>query len=176
MNVLTIDLDYISNNYAKLVDNIYSNDFSNKRWGEFYKNTYYSEDHFKVNIDNWLFILDVYTKALAECKNVAFGYEHDSILFDLQDVDEQINILNIDQHHDICYVNEQYNEVIEYDIVSQADWVLWLVKNKNLSSYTWVGNHNSTQLDNNVVQLDWNFNPFLKEDLKIDSYLSLIHI
>ena len=37
MNVLTIDLDYISNNYAKLVDNIYSNDFSNKRWGEFYK-------------------------------------------------------------------------------------------------------------------------------------------
>ena len=32
MNVLTIDLDYISNNYAKLVDNIYSNDFSNKRW------------------------------------------------------------------------------------------------------------------------------------------------
>ena len=40
MNVLTIDLDYISNNYAKLVDNIYSNDFSNKRWGEFYKNTY----------------------------------------------------------------------------------------------------------------------------------------
>ena len=138
MNVLTIDLDYMSTNYAKLVDTIYSNDFANKRWGEFYKNTYYSEDHFKVNIDNWLFILDVYTKALAECKNVAFGYEHDSILFDLQDVDEQINILNIDQHHDICYVNEQYNEVIEYDIVSQADWVLWLVKNKNLASYTWI--------------------------------------
>ena len=101
MNVLTIDLDYMSNNYAKLVDNIYSNDFTIKRWGEFYKNTYYSEDHFKVNIDNWLFILDVYTKALVECKNVAFGYEHDSILFDLQEVDEQINILNIDQHHDI---------------------------------------------------------------------------
>ena len=111
MNVLTIDLDYISNNYAKLVDNIYSNDFTNKRWGEFYKNTYYSEDHFKVNIDNWLFILDVYTKAISGCTNVAFGYEHDSILFDLQEVDEQINILNIDQHHDICYINEQYNEV-----------------------------------------------------------------
>ena len=93
MNVLTIDLDYISNNYAKLVDNIYSNDFTIKRWGEFYKNTYYSEDRFKVNIDNWLFILDVYTKALVECKNVAFGYEHDSILFDLQEVDEQINIM-----------------------------------------------------------------------------------
>ena len=31
MNVLTIDLDYMSTNYAKLVDNIYSNDFSNKR-------------------------------------------------------------------------------------------------------------------------------------------------
>ena len=170
MNVLTIDLDYISDNYAKLVDNIYSNDFSNKRWGEFYKNTYYSEDHFKVNIDNWLFILDVYTKALSECTNVAFGYEHDSILFDLQEVDEQINILNIDQHHDICYVNEQYNEVIEYDIVSQADWVLWLVKNKNLASYTWVGNHNSTQLDNNVVQLDWNYNSLLKESFKLDSY------
>ena len=86
MNVLTIDLDYMSTNYAKLVDTIYSNDFANKRWGEFYKNTYYSEDHFKVNIDNWLFILDVYTKAIAECTNVAFGYEHDSILFDLQDV------------------------------------------------------------------------------------------
>ena len=167
MNVLTIDLDYISDNYAKLVDNIYSNDFTIKRWGEFYKNTYYSEDHFKVNIDNWLFILDVYTKALVECKNVAFGYEHDSILFDLQEVDEQINILNIDQHHDICYVNEQYNEVIEYDIVSQADWVLWLVKNKNLASYTWVGNHNSTQLDNNVVQLDWNYNSLLKESFKL---------
>ena len=64
MNVLTIDLDYMSTNYAKLVDSIYSNDFTNKRWGEFYKNTYYSEDHFKVNIDNWLFILDVYTKQL----------------------------------------------------------------------------------------------------------------
>ena len=48
------------------------------------------------------------------------GYEHDSILFDLQDVDEPINILNIDQHHDICYVNEQYNEVHRiHDIVMQ---------------------------------------------------------
>ena len=170
MNVLTIDLDYMSDNYAKLVDNISYNDFTNKRWGEFYKNTYYSEDHFKVNIDNWLFILDVYTKAIAECSNVAFGYEHDSILFDLQDVDEPINILNIDHHHDICYVNEQYSEVIEYDIVSQADWVLWLVKNKNLASYTWVGNQNSTQLDTDVVQLNWNFNPLLKEGLKMDTY------
>ena len=161
MNVLTIDLDYISTNYAKLVDNIYSNDFTNKRWGEFYDNTYYSEDHFKVNIDNWLFILDVYTKALAECKNVSFGYEHDSILFDLQDIDEPINILNIDQHHDICYVNEQYKEVIDYDIVSQADWVLWLVKNKSLSSYTWIGNKNSTPLDDSVVQLNWNYSSFL---------------
>ena len=170
MNVLTIDLDYITDKYSRLVDSVYSNDFTNKRWGEFYNNTYYSEDHFKVNIDNWLFILDVYTKALAECKNVSFGYEHDSILFDLQDVDEPINILNIDQHHDICYVNEQYKEVIDYDIVSQADWVLWLVKNKSLSSYTWIGNKNSTPLDDSVVQLTWNYRSFLKEELRMDTY------
>ena len=170
MNVLTIDLDYISTNYAKLVDNICSNDFTNKRWGEFYNNTYYSEDHFKVNIDNWLFILDVYTKSLSKCSNVSFGYEHDSILYDLQNVDGPINILNIDQHHDICYVDEQYKEVIDYDIVSQADWVLWLVKNKNLSSYTWIGNNNSTPLDTNVVQLDWNYRSFLKEQLTLDTH------
>ena len=96
--------------------------------------------------------------------------DSDSILFDLQDVNEPINILNIDQHHDICYVNEQFNEVIEYDIVSQADWVLWLVKNRNLASYTWVGNQNSTQLDNDVVQLEWNFSSLLKEELNIDTY------
>ena len=56
------------------------------------------------------------------------------------------------------------------DIVSQADWVLWLVKNKSLSSYTWIGNKNSTPLDDSVVQLNWNYSSFLKEELKIDTY------
>jgi len=170
MNVLTIDLDYISTNYAKLVDNHYYNDFTDKRWGEFYNNTYYQEEHFNVNIDNWLFVLDVYTKAIKNCSNVSFGREHDSILYDLQNVDESIKILNIDQHHDICYVPEQYSEVIDYDIVSQADWVLWLVKNKKLSSYVWVGNKNSTQLDESLIQLDWNYSPILKENLVITEY------
>ena len=73
MNVLTIDLDYMSTNYSKLVDSVYSNDFTNKRWGEFYKNTYYSEDHFKINIDNWLFILDVYNVWLPEHRSLMPG-------------------------------------------------------------------------------------------------------
>jgi len=170
MRVLTIDLDYISTNYAKLVDNHFYNDFADKRWGEFYNNTYFKEEHFTVNIDNWMFVLDVFTKALVECTDVAFGYEHDSILHDLQHVDEEISIVNIDQHHDICYLNEQYKEVVEYDIVSQADWVLWLIKHKKVSDYVWINNKNSTPLDSSVVELDWNYQATTKENLEISDY------
>lgn len=143
MNILSIDLDYITHRYFPLIQERKFSANTNKRWTDFFYESAISEVELRVDEKNFLFIFDIFTRAISTCENVVFGYEHDSILYSLKESKTKHNIVNIDQHHDIYYTKEQKKIVEDYNICCEGSWVWWLHCNELLDSYTWIKNTNS---------------------------------
>ena len=133
-NVLSIDLDFIAEPYIQLYYNIQNEASVEKQWDQVFNDPALISNNFDINPNNVIYALDTFSRSLAKCKNVVFGITHDSILFELEDKDN-LNIVNIDHHHDILYPTGQAQD-LEYDIVYEGkneeicmDW-----KRKFLSS------------------------------------------
>ena len=58
------------------------------RWEQLFNKTDFNESHFRVDQSNLLFCYNTFLKALRNCDSVSFGYEHDSILFDIADCED----------------------------------------------------------------------------------------
>ena len=142
-NVLTIDLDYIAEPYIQLYHNICNEANVNKQWDHVFSNPQLRSNQFDINSDNLIFALDIFSRALAKCKNVSFSITHDSILYELANEDN-FNIVNIDHHHDIVYAGN-HEQDLSYDLVYEGDWIEYLRRNlgKNVEKYLWINNPNS---------------------------------
>ena len=158
LSVLSIDLDYILepciNDYEELVRVgvprfIQSSD---NNAGAFERTRYFAKqiDKFaEISIENLSEIFEVFTHALKTPNKspwVYFGHNHDSILNPLKSIvtsEDKIDLINIDHHHDIFYSPKQQEDVDNHDLVSPADWFLFLDKNELLNSYIWLSNKNS---------------------------------
>ena len=88
------------------------------------------------------FILNV------ESEKIFFISSHKDIL---QFVNESVDLINIDHHHDLGYSNESYSETFE---ISCGNWVEQLYRENKIKSYTWIHNPNSFLLMGDQARID----------------------
>lgn len=79
-------------------------------------------------------------------ENIFFIENHAQIINYLKD-DDQIDLINIDHHHDIGYFHKDN----ENDKLNCGNWVGYLLDNNILSSYTWICNENSIDYKENKI-------------------------
>ena len=170
MKILTIDLDYCMSPTIQLYNDAFFDNDPLTRWNDLFNNTDFKENHLTIDQSNLLFCFDTFLKSLKQCDSVSFGYEHDAILFNLQKFSD-IELINIDHHDDVLggsYVNDvgynpaaynsegalikEYYDLCENGRVNESNWGGWLVNQKKLKSYTWIGNQNSNKSKNFFIE------------------------
>lgn len=154
MKVLSIDLDYIMGPSDYMYRHVGWHNHPFIRWDMFYKTTDYKKEELLYDVNRLNFIKRLFFKSVKECKNVKFGYEHDSILYHIKDYDS-VDLLNID-HHDDVLMNDygyfdndidnfeaEYLHIQKYNKVDEGCWIGWLNQKDKLKSLTWIGNQDS---------------------------------
>ena len=105
MNILSIDIDYITSKYQNKINACGSN--PQKKWEDVLQNLNNNYELLEVDYENLSFLMSVYIKALENSKKIIFAINHDTILRELEkNIYQNLKIINIDQHHDILYGNE----------------------------------------------------------------------
>jgi len=64
-------------------------------------------------------------------------------------ISENCYLYNIDHHHDICY-NKESEQLLNSNFINEGNWILALIRNKNLQGYTWVKNFNSDLQEHHI--------------------------
>jgi len=154
MRVLSIDLDYIMGPTIELYSNTGWDDNASSRWEKFYYESSVKEEELFCDKKNLLWIFRHYVKAIENCSSVSFAYDHDNILYSIQDF-EDVDIINVDHHHDILYpqlfdkevvvknLRWNYHDVKDNCSIDEGCWIAWLRSKDKLKSYTWVTNQNA---------------------------------
>jgi len=189
MKVLTIDLDYIMAPWIEVyqehgVEPGSSRDGNPiKHWDHMFYSTQFREQMFYIDQANLLFCFDTFLKAIKNCQNVSFGYDHDAILYDIAKFDN-IDLINIDHHDDFFHGSQdsdnltteedmyvELEDLDKYDSVNEGSWGAWLHLNGKLNSFTWIKNPNSAnQVRDQYTKQIANFKSILKEDYKFENY------
>ena len=104
------------------------------------------------------FILNV------ESEKIFFISSHKDIL---QFVNESVDLINIDHHHDLGYSNESYSETFE---ISCGNWVEQLYREDKIKSYTWIHNQNSLPLIGDQAKIDNDL--ILSDENEMKKYLN----
>jgi hypothetical protein len=179
VKVLSIDLDYIMAPCIELYHGLQWCENPNSRWSGLYDNTNFKEHQFYIDQGNLLYCYDLFLKALGNCKSVSFGYEHDELLYTLQDK-EDIEIINIDHHDDVFgedyegNIEREYVGLVEHDRVNEGNWGAWLHLQKKLDSFIWIRNESSRNFhqhnDLNMEVLGKKYKAFLRDDYEFEDY------
>jgi len=101
-------------------------------------------------------VFDLFIKALhgiQDKSKVVLAQYHADILDMLNGIDGELDIYNIDLHHDIFYEKEASIAEVSAGIAGSSDWVLWSALNLNLNSYTWVKQPYSEEFSEEMVEL-----------------------
>lgn len=163
MNILSIDIDFITPQYGCHVDDIvYNNDYPNRIWDTFHSERIISKYGVKEDLKNFKFIFDCFKNAIKKTDNIVFTMEHHEIIDEIKNIDEQFYIVNIDNHHDIIYYDDDDEKIKKYDIVWCGNWVWWMYVNKNLKKYHWIGNENSLTYDEST----YDYKQFIPDEYK----------
>ena len=162
MEVLSIDLDYIMYPDIEFYNSILYDSNPCTRWKNLQCNGYTKKDRpYAIDQSNLMFCFNTFLKAIKNCNSVSFGYEHDSIMYALEDC-EDIHLINIDHHDD--FVNgfyqtdgyqglaKEYDLILEDDRFDEGNWIAWLNIQGKLSSYTWIGNPIENKMNCNRSQ------------------------
>jgi len=183
MKVLSIDLDYIIGPCIETYQRLQWDENPITRWDFLYENTDFRESHLYIDQAGLLFCYQTFLRALEQSPdaNVCFGYEHDEILFQLQD-HEDIHVINIDHHDDVMASDfEEYDDNLErelktiqfHDRVHEGNWGAWLHVKEKLSSFTWICNPNSGNLNRNEFNaslLGDKYNVFDRQEYQFYDY------
>lgn len=181
MKVLSIDLDYIMGPTIELYNGLFFDQNASTRWRNLFERSDFRENHIFIDQSNLMFCYNAFLKSLKHCKDVSFGYDHDSILYKISDFSD-IELINIDHHDDVFaadyrddyyeFLEKEYSEIIESNKVHEGNWVAWLANKDKIKSYTWIGNKNSA----NKIRNDFNskivpnYLNIEKENYKFDNY------
>ena len=139
--VLTIDIDYIWHN---VTDNSFIPQIDTIKKYQRYEELPDNYTYASIDQGNLLYIWEVYTRALEVCSNVVFCHYHDAILYELEKY-SKIDLINIDQHHDIFYHMEELPEIN----IDEGNWIIWLCQQDLLNTYTWIKNEDSEDFEYN---------------------------
>jgi len=196
MRVLSIDLDYCMDSCMDMIDNQATNAWNDEnpvtRWKSFEEFSAIPDQSIFIDHDKVDYCFDIYTKALKNCNNVIFAYDHDAILYRLEmDDAHDLEIINIDYHNDIlngtpyCEYTHLFDDdmgnTLEYEYqtfqhgrVMEGNWVGWLFYKEKLKHYTWIhgvrslGSGKSCKLYEEL--LEDKFDHCLKENYKFDNF------
>ena len=187
MKVLSIDLDFISSPAinklwdTKLIEEMAENDFDEQPVIKWRQTQELHREQFRelcneIDVENYQFCLRTFIRAFAHCQDVHFGYDHDSILFGLEDHTD-IEIVNIDHHSDI--LTGEYDDprtemywVDKEERVTEGNWGYYLQSQGRLKSWHWILNRRSeewtdTELGEDILN---NFSWSMKEDYDFGDY------
>ena len=183
--VLSIDLDYIMGPSIETYSNILFDEDPMTRWKHLYEYTQFTESQFYADTSSLIYCYDVFLKALKNCSNVSFGYEHDEILYELQS-HKNIDLINID-HHDDIFCNDfdddfpggqnldaEYQALRMFDRVHEGNWGAWLHVKDKLTKFSWITNPNSRNLhlknDFNYEILGDKYETYTRDNYKFEDY------
>ena len=160
MNVLSIDFDIIM---APSI-NLYNNMVPGIKWDDLLKSL--------PNLTTTPADLNIYSRILRyllrvidKTSSIFISYSH-SFIQDYLKNDNDLNITNIDHHHDIFYDIKDKDKKLEE--CNCADWVKYFHDQSKLKNYTWIHNDNSCD-PNFEVNFKYSKIPF-KEFEFDDSY------
>jgi len=108
--VLSIDLDYIMGPCIELYQQLFFDGNPSTRWQHLFKYSDFTENHLYIDQEAIIYCYDVFLKSLKNNPNVTFGYDHDHILYDLEDK-ENIDLINIDHHDDVTSFDIHYDGI-----------------------------------------------------------------
>lgn len=163
MKILTIDFDMIMepsiNIYNGLVDpNIsYSNLFAGIGF-----------------MENPTADLTIYERLIdllisIQCPRVAIESHEDAYNFIKEQKFTDVDLINIDHHHDIGYKS---NLFLEYQPLDCGNWVGKGLLDKTIKSYTWINNDNSVAPEEIIAnQIDNRFRTISFNNKNIKNYL-----
>jgi len=154
--VLSIDLDYIMGPVIETYNSFYYDHNSSTRWRNLNEFDKYKNLEYPINQTNLMYCFNIFLKSLKHCNDVSFGYEHDFILYSMQDF-KNIELINIDHHDDVFaadffdmykngFLDKEYDEIVYSNRVHEGNWVSWLHKENKLDSYVWIRNENSANV------------------------------
>ena len=184
MKILSIDLDFIS---APAINEFYTSGMYDipkdeqpvikwKMYQSKMPEVFQSMSH-KIDTDNYDFCLRTFLRALKNCDNVHFGYDHDNILYGLEGHTD-IEVVNIDHHSDILSngmeCTEQEIDMIDNDErVTEGNWGYYLQSQDRLKSFHWILNLASEEFNDALLgdmvfgdKFSWSF----KEDYDFGDY------
>lgn len=156
MRVLSIDLDYIMAPTIDIYHETGWDDNPTTRWELFFSLTKVKEEELYCDKKNLFWVYEQYLRALENCSSVSFAYDHDNILYSIQDYDE-IDLINIDHHHDILYPQMEkpdlvlnnmkwnYHVIKDNHHIDEGAWIAWLRSKDKIRSYTWITNENAIE-------------------------------
>ena len=184
MRILSIDLDFISapaiNEFY--TSGMYEHNVENQpivKWKHMQSKMpeVFETISQKIDIDNYDFCLRTFLRALKNCDDVNFGYDHDSILYGLEGYND-IEVVNIDHHSDILtnaleYVEDEVKHIDEDERVTEGNWGYYLQSQGRLKSFHWIMNLTSEEFTDTMHgdrffgdKFTWSF----KEDYDFGEY------
>ena len=153
MDVLSIDFDIIM---APVIE-YYNNMVPQRDW-----NSIQEENPGlitpKADLKHFNYLICLLNKVIKKDTNLYIAFNHKKILDFLKE-DKDLNIINIDHHHDLGYHPEG-----EMENPSCANWVRVLFENNQIKTYIWAKNVNS-QLPNEVLEQKINGYDIIIKDL-----------
>ena len=155
MKVLSIDFDYIMSPCIKLYNNyVCGDENATVQWNDLES---------RLDISSFLSydansLIEIASLILRNVKNGAKFIsikEHQEIIPAISHCDD-IELVNIDFHHDIMYGPVSKVNIADFDKYSCADWVGYLFMKKKLSSYTWIKAPQSDPYYQELMEIDYN--------------------
>ena len=166
--VLSIDLDYImkpSIEKYELSDDVFHYENPSLRWSNFFEFSGITSNNLDIDVSNLMYCYKVFLEAIKSSKSVSFGYDHDAILFSIEDY-EDISLINIDHHDDFLSGRSEeldhkilestgasrvieYEHIIKSNYVHEGNWIGWLSLKNKLKDFVWISNENSSNKGRN---------------------------
>lgn len=151
MNVLSIDFDIIM---APSI-NLYNSMVPQAHWEDLLK-TLPNLATTPADLNIYSKILRYLLRTVDKTSPIYIAYSH-SFIKDYLQYDYDLNIVNIDHHHDIFY--DEKDKECKLQDCTCANWVKYFYDQGQLKNYTWV--HNDNSFDPNFeVNFKYNKIPF----------------
>lgn len=143
MNILSLDIDYISDIYAQEILHPGIPEAPEKDYWNLVRDlsSRISEEVIIENRSNVRYLFKLFLSSITTNSKVVFGIHHDSILSYIPKDTKSINLLNVDHHHDLGYNELQEVQASSYQVCTESNWVAILAD--KLDTYTWVRNKGS---------------------------------
>ncbi|MGL4998248.1 MAG: hypothetical protein ACRC0R_03925 [Cetobacterium sp.] len=147
MNVLSVDIDFLFTD-MNLIQKCFDVDLSPERSWQVvgWKNEGKKFEPCKKSAD---FLNEVLKNKVTSKTKIEVIVEHDEIIKILEDNNcEEVNMFNIDNHHDISYGDNLENLTIE-------NWVLHARKRNLIRKYSWICQDDSEKCENTTILYDF---------------------